>query len=363
MGYFVSLNFINSYSQMPEEPNYQSLTVIEIIEETPDAKTFKLKAIGDEKIVYKSGQFITFIFNKGDKEERRSYSISSSPEHDDYVSITVKRVENGEYSRFFINNVQVGDQLLSSGVGGLFVLADDLSAYKQLFFLAAGSGITPVYSLIKKVLKIHPQLSIVLIYSNRSPEDTIFYEELVELANASKGKLLIDFLFSSSNNILKSRLNNSLLTAMLAQYGNAKKEEILCYICGPVEYMDTVGITLLTEGIPKDNLHKENFVTYVPEITATPPDRDRHKVTIKLKDKTVALQVQYPISILHQAQNDGIALPYSCESGQCGSCVARCTRGRVWIAYNEVLTDRELDQGLVLTCQGFPVGGDVELEF
>lgn len=359
---FLSLTLL--FLQVMQDDNqYQELVIKTIIEETPDVKTFILQQVSGNPYSYKAGQFITFVFPKPEKEERRSYSISSSPHCKEPFSITVKRVENGEFSRYFIDHAREGDRLLSSGIGGLFTLPEDMSSYKQLFFLAAGSGITPVYALIKTALTLYPDLPIVLIYSNRNAKDTIFYDQLIDLAQQSHGRLIIDFLFSSSNNILKSRLNNSLLTAMLQEHGKAGREEILCYICGPVDYMDTVGITLLTEGIPKANLHKENFVSYVPEITATPPDTDPHKVSIRLKDKVVQFEVQYPVSILHQAQKEGIALPYSCESGQCGSCMARCTRGRVWIAYNEVLTDRELDQGFILTCQGYPVGGDVELEY
>lgn len=348
---------------MPNNASYQQVVIKKIIEETPDAKTFILEQRDGTPYSYKAGQFLTFIFPKPGREERRSYSISASPDLGEPLSVTIKRVENGEYSRYFIDHAREGDTLLCTEPGGLFVLPENTAPYRQVFFLAAGSGITPVFSQIKTILHSHPHLHIVLIYSNRSAQDTIFYRQLIDLAQQSQGRLIIDFLFSTSNNILKSRLNNSLLTTILDEYGKARPEEILCYTCGPVDYMDTVGITLLTEGIPRDNIRKEYFVSNLPESLPEPPDKDSHTVRIRFKDREVAFAVQYPVSILHQAQKEGIALPYSCESGQCGSCMARCTRGRVWIAYNEVLTDRELDEGLVLTCQGFPVGGDVELEY
>jgi len=348
---------------MPGGSPYQRLTIQKIIQETPDARTFILQQHTGEPYRYKAGQFLTLAFPKATGEQRRSYSLSSAPVCGDPLSITIKRVENGEFSRYFIDHAQEGDELLAAGIGGLFVLPEDMTAYRQVFFMAAGSGITPVFSLIKTILHSYPHISVVLIYSNRSSRDTIFYDALIALAAASNGRLIIDFLFSSSNNILKSRLNNSLLASMLGKYGKARPEEILCYICGPVDYMDTVGITLLTEGIPRENIRKENFVSYKPEQAETPPDTDPHQVSVRFKDRTVLFTVQYPVSILHQALKEGIALPYSCESGQCGSCAARCTSGRVWIAYNEVLTERELNQGLVLTCQGFPIGGDITLEY
>jgi ferredoxin-NADP reductase len=348
---------------MPDENKNQYLTIHKIIEETRDAKTFILEEEEKRTYTYKAGQFLTFNFKGRAGNQRRSYSISSAPFSKEPLSITVKRVENGEFSRYFIDHAKVGDVLECVGVAGLFTLPEDIDCYNQIFFLAAGSGITPVLSLIKTVLLQHPAISIVLIYSNRSATETIAYQALQEIAAKSNGRLKVDFLFSTSNNILKSRLNNSLLSAMLDDYRNTSKEKTLAYICGPVEYMDTVSITLLTDGIPKANIHKENFVSFTPEIVELPPDTLPHKVCIKFKDYVAEMTVQHPVSILHQAMKEGIALPYSCESGQCGSCAAQCTSGHVWIAYNEVLTERELNQGLILTCQGFPYGGDVALEY
>ena len=338
----------------------KKLQIVNVIPETADAKTFVLQPMEGWQPIYKPGQFITLVFYTHHAgEKRRSFSISSS--NDEPLAITVKKVDNGEFSRMLNYKAAIGDILFSAGISGFFTMPEE-DRYESVCFLAAGSGITPCFALIKTLLQTTGK-KIVLIYSNRSAADTIFYHQLIDLAARSHGRFIIDFLFSSSNNILKSRLNNSLLTTMLAQYGKASREEILCYICGPVEYMDTVSITLLTEGIPKANIRKENFVHYKPELAELPPDTDPHKVSIKLKDRTVSFTVQYPVSILHQAQQEGIALPYSCESGQCGSCAAKCKQGRVWIAYNEVLTDREINQGLILTCQGFPIGGDVELEY
>ncbi len=342
---------------------YQKLVIQEVIEETPDTKTFVLKQLTGVPYSYKAGQFLTLVFQGISGEERRSYSISSSPLLEEPLMITVKRIENGAHSRQLIDQGKAGDELFCAGVGGLFVLPADMARYRQFFLLAAGSGITPVFSLIKTLLYSHNDISIVLIYSNRSKASTIFYDQLIELAASSKGQLIIDFLFSSSNNVLKSRLNNSLLAAKLKEHSRAPEQNILCYICGPLEYMDTVSITLLTEGVPKSNIRKENFVPYVPEKVETPPDTQAHWVTVKRQGNEIRFKVQYPVSILQQAKKEGIALPYSCESGQCGSCTALCTHGKVWLAYNEVLTDRELEQGFILTCQGFPVGGNIELEY
>src|ERR1700748_2654687 len=134
---------------MPEENQYQPLTIHKIIEETPDARTFILEEQDQKIYQYKPGQFLTFNFPGIAGDQRRSYSISSSPDFNEPLSITVKRVENGEFSRYFVDHAKVGDVLQCVGVGGLFVLPEDINNYNQVFFLAAGSGITPSFSLIK----------------------------------------------------------------------------------------------------------------------------------------------------------------------------------------------------------------------
>jgi len=348
---------------MPGDPSFQQYRIQQIIPETPAAKTFVLQPVSGRVYPYKAGQFLTFSFEKIHGEERRSYSISSSPVLDEPLSITVKRVENGEFSRYFIDHATVGDTLTCTGAGGLFILPEHIARYRQIFFLAAGSGITPCFSLIKTLLATQPHISIILIYSNRSASDTIFYDQLIRLSEKSRGRLKIDFLFSFSNNLLKARLNNSLLTAMLYEHSNTDFEDTLCYICGPVDYMDTVSITLLTEGMPARNIYKENFTSYKPDIEAVPDDTSAHYVSIHTNDGIKTIKVQYPVSILQQAKAEGIHLPYSCQSGQCGSCTAKCVRGRIWMAYNEVLTDREIADGYILTCQGFPVEGDAEITY
>lgn len=348
---------------MQANPTFQQYTIQQIHTETFDAKTFVLQPIDGKAYNYKPGQFLTLTFEKSTGEERRSYSMSSTPALNEPLSITVKRVENGEFSRYFIDHAKVGDIVTATGTAGLFILPENIASFHDVFFIIAGSGITPAFSLIKTLLHIQQTINITLIYSNRSVADTIFYQQLIDLAAESKGRLKIDFLFSSSNNLLKSRLNNSLLTSLLHQYSNTSFEHTLCYICGPVEYMDTVSITLLTEGVPAANIKKENFSSIKPEIKEEPEDQLPHVVHIQMGNEMRRILVQYPESILDTALAQKIQLPYSCRSGQCGSCTARCIEGKVWMAYNEVLTDKEIEKGYILTCQGFPVDGDVTITY
>ena len=122
--------------------------------------------------------------------------------------------------------------------------------------------------------------------------------------------------------------------------------------------------TLQEVGVPPANIKKENFVIHhLPLIEINPPDKEPHTVKLHLAKKVYSVEVQYPDSILKAAEKQGVSLPYSCRAGSCGNCVAQCIGGNVWHAYNDVLTEADLQKGLILTCVGYPVGGDVELMF
>ena len=343
---------------------YNKIRIRDVIQETRDSKTFLLEPADGSTLKYQPGQFITLVFPKSDgKEDRRSYSFSSSPEIDPIPAITLKRVENGEYSRKLIDYVKKGDEFLSIGSSGFFTLPDDLVKYKQVFFLAAGSGITPIYSLLKTLLARHQHLEIVLFYSNRSKEDAIFQKELSDLQKSHQGRLRIEFLYSNSSNLIRARLGKWLLENLLKEYGLPDPDKAIFFLCGPFEYMRMATIVLQTEAVPAVNIRKENFSAIKPRFRPEPPDKDPHQVDIFIKDKLYSIQCAFPNTILQQAKKSGITLPYSCESGQCGTCAATCLSGKTWMWNNEVLVDSELNRGRILTCTAYHIEGDVQLKF
>lgn len=339
----------------------QPLKIIRIISETTTAKTFVLQPADDQPLIYKAGQFLTLVFDTRFGEKRRSYSMSSSPDLDEPFSITVKRVDNGEFSRLLISHAKEGDTLISSGISGFFVLPEDDSNIEQYFFLAAGSGITPCFSIIKTLLATTDR-QVFLIYSNKEKSDTIFYQQLIQLQEQYSGRFQIKFLFSNSYDVFSSRLSNWLLQQLLKQYMIAPAEQTLFYLCGPFEYMQMITITLLNEGIPSSSIRKENFSSLPRLVKPLPPDADAHQVTVNINGEKHRITVQYPNSILAVAKAFSINIPYSCEAGRCGSCVATCTTGKIWMAYNEVLMDDEIAKGRILCCQAYPVDGDAEIE-
>lgn len=337
--------------------NLFPLQITSIITETADTSSFVLHTPPGFP-EYQAGQFLTFVFKRNDgSEERRSYSISSSPVLNEPLQITVKRIANGAYSRKLVDDAVVGDLLYTIGPSGFFVLPDDLDPYEQLVFFAAGSGITPVFSMIKTVLHSHPSIQLLLLYSTSAPGSAIFYEELLHLQGAFPGRLKVEFLFS--NAAPRRRLNVGMIENVALQYGN----NALYYLCGPVTYMRTISIVLRTEGVPEQLIRKEIFHIELPPAKELPPDTLPHRVTAQIGNERFEFDVQYPETILQAAKRLSVPIPYSCEAGQCGTCAANCISGNVWMWHNEVLLDDELSAGRVLTCTGYPVGGDIRIEF
>jgi ferredoxin-NADP reductase len=342
---------------------YSKLRITAIQRETADCSSFFLAPADGNAIDYQPGQFLTFVFAGVAGEQRRSYSISSARVLGEPLAITVKRLENGAWSRLLVDKAKPGDILITTGAAGFFVLPINIEVYQQFFFMVAGSGITPVLPMIKNLLHFYPHTRVILIYSNRSAAAAIFYEQLQLLSATFSKRLVVEFLFSTAFNLERARLSKWLLAALLRQYGTSPVLRTLFYTCGPFDYMRMVTITLLEEGVPLQHIRKENFAPQEPIVGSVPPDVHEHLVVIQLQHQRYPLRVKYPSTILQTAKAAGIALPYSCEAGRCGSCAATCVSGRVWMSYNEVLLDEEIAKGRTLTCTGYPVGGDVYLAF
>jgi ring-1,2-phenylacetyl-CoA epoxidase subunit PaaE len=344
-----------------EESLYKIIRIKSIAENIKGFKTFLFES--DHSIKYKAGQYLTLVRYEHNQETRRSYSITSSPVLNEPLSIGVKRIENGLFSRLLIDTALPGDELITTGAGGLFVLPDNMEAYKQVFFFAAGSGITPIYSLVKTLLYAYKHVDIVLIYSNASTEKTIFINELKILEQKFASRLHIEFLFSNIVELSKARLHRNLIVQFLRELAVTTYDKVLFYICGPESYMRLCTYNLRENDVPNSNIKRENFVVNaIHKRDALPPDKSSHHVKIKMNENEFSFMVNYPDSILKAAKKANLILPYSCEAGRCASCIAKRVKGKVWHSYNEVLTEKEIEEGLVLTCVGHPLNGDVELE-
>ena len=179
-----------------QQEQHKKLTISEIRQETNEVGLFYFDESSAKNIHFKAGQYLTFIFEDGEKESRRSYSIASSPVLMESLYVGIKRIPNGNFSRMLFDYAKPGDILRTSGAAGVFTLPDDINRYRQFFFFAAGSGIIPVFSLIKTLLLSYPSINLVLVYSNRSVAKAVFYDELNGLQSKYPGNLHIEFLFS-----------------------------------------------------------------------------------------------------------------------------------------------------------------------
>ncbi len=344
---------------------YIHLRIREIIAETADAFTYRLETIDGQALEYQAGQFITFLIYLHGTEYRRSYSFSSTPGIDPYPSVTIREKQNGEISRHILHHWKAGDEIMALLPSGRFTLPGHATNPRDIFLFGAGSGITPLFSLLKEILHNEPTAHVKLIYSNTSENRTIFHQQLQELATKFSQQLHIIRLYSGDPDHIVRRLSNLSLEPLVKQQLRYRKEDAQFFLCGPPEYMRTILFTLTFMGFAEEQLHKENFVVNTaPQLAriGVPEDTSMKNVELHLRGGVHKLSIPGNHNILGEALAQGIAVPYSCKGGVCGSCTARCTKGKVWMALNNVLTDKEIEQGFVLTCTAYAVSAEVVIE-
>ncbi len=335
------------------------LKIVAIQSETPDSKTFILHS--DEQVIYRAGQFLTFLFERNGSELRRSYSLSSSPDADTFLSVTLKRTINGEISAWWIDKAKVGDYVNALHPAGMFTI-EWQNEPRDIFLVAAGSGITPIYSLLKSALVKEPQSRLILIYANSNPTSAIFLQKLQVLQKLHPQRIIIELLFSNNQSLLQARLGTYNLQAIIRAQLRCQLQEAVVYTCGPYYFMLMVQITCLTMGFIKENVRKEIFDITEPVVAKKYFDTVDRTITLLYNNKKNILKVPYKQSILETALQNGIELPYSCKAGKCSTCRCRVLTGKIWMHYNEVLTDADEANGFALTCTGHPASEDVIIE-
>jgi ferredoxin-NADP reductase len=325
--------------------------------ELPDTATLFFTEATGKSVAYKPGQFITLVFDHHTEEIRRSYSLSSIP-GDPMLAITVKRISNGEISRFLLTKIKPGDIIQAVEPAGRFAV-NDPGAEKDIFFFAAGSGIVPVYAQLKSILGLAGKSNIVLVYSNRDENSILFKTELNELAVANPERLTVIHLLSSEARRLANQLVETLVRKNL-RYDSANAE---FYTCGPFDYMRMIRLTLIYMGFDPGQIRKENFVLETMPVSATAASYPPRNIRIHFNKETYDLVAGENQSILQAAWQNNIQLPYSCRTGDCSTCSAICKSGTVEMTQNNVLTNADLAAGWILTCTGHAVTDNVVIEF
>ncbi|MCB9315079.1 MAG: ferredoxin--NADP reductase [Lewinellaceae bacterium] len=339
--------------------------------ETPDSVTLRLEPTDGRPVAYLPGQYLPLIRTINGREERRAYSFSSCPGLDNQPAITIKRVPNGLFSNWLVQDSQPGDLLLSAAPAGQFLLPTQ--APRHLIYLAAGSGITPIFSHLKKLLELglFPDTSIALFYANRDSANTIFKKQIDQWVHTLPGRFSCTYFLSREKaveNALFRHLGNALFEReTLRALGGKLTPGILkntqIYLCAPVALMRMAQMTLGVLDFPKENIHQETFVPERQQPLRTIDTSQTHHIVVT--DRTGA-RTEFDIyageTILNGALRQGIDLPYTCKTGVCLSCLARCVHGNVEVQFVE-LTRREGPGALINTCIGYPVSPMVELVY
>lgn len=340
------------------------LRVKAIQPESTGTKTIFLERIDGQDLVYKAGQFLTILFSFHHRQLRRSYSLSTAPGIDPVPAITVKRVQNGEISRYMLDHLRVGDELTCLPPAGRFTLYSHSTikarepATPPLLFIAAGSGIVPIFSLLKAALSSLLEAPLILISQQHDEATSPFRAQLGRLQETYSSRFQWIDLLSTRD----GRLNNWRLEELLIAILPGLPVLPNVFLCGPSSFMRMAQFTLRLMGFPDESIKKENFtVEFVPSAPIS-IDPSPKTITVHAGGKVWQFEAVWPQTILQAALTNQIHLPYSCRGGRCSTCVAKCQRGTVTMTINEVLTENDLREGLVLPCVGY-AETDVELTY
>ncbi len=352
-------------------PRYFDLKVKDIVHETKEALSIVFEQPA-EKINYKSGQFLTLIIPVQGKDIRRAYSLCSSPFTDNDLAVTVKRVEKGMMSNWIADKLKVGDRIRVMEPMGQFTTEFAKDRKRHLIMFAGGSGITPMMSIIKSILTQEPESIVSLIYCNRDIDSIIFKSELEKWETKYEGRLhVIHVLDNAPMNWqgYSGLLNHDMLTKLFERIPDWGITNTTYLMCGPEGMMKNVETLLGIRHIPEERIFKESFVQGTidkgqkkEEPAAETSEAKDREVTIRYDGQEYKVLVPPDKSILETALDQGIDLPYSCQSGLCTACRGRALSGKVKLDEEEGLSQSERAQGYVLTCVGHPLTDDVVIE-
>lgn len=362
--------------------SFHQLAVKQVIRETPDTVTltFDVPAELTEQYKFTQGQYLTLRFNLSGKEERRSYSMCSSP-LESGLSVTVKKVKGGKVSTHINDHIKVGDQVDVMTPDGRFFTELDGENKKNYYLVGAGSGITPLMSILKTILEKEPMSFVFLLFGSRNENEIIFKHQLDALAKRYDGQLFIEHIISQPS-LEKAkglggffskgkptwpgkigRIDGNMFKKFMEENPPRHKQSEY-FLCGPGGMIDSVEKALLNSGADKKNIHHEYFTS---SSNATAPTLgavvDGAMLTARLDGRTFQTTVPKGKHLLFAVIDAGGDAPYSCTSGACATCMAKVTKGTVKMDACYALDESEIKQGFILTCQAQATSEEVEIEF
>jgi len=347
-------------------PRFKKITVQEIKRETENAISIVFAIPTDLKNEFKfiPGQYITIRTAIEGKEIRRSYSICSPPESDE-LRVAVKEVENGLFSNYATKKLKEGDILEVSPPEGKFILQTATSHQRNYIAFVAGSGITPVMSMIKSVLLKETHSTFVLVYGNKTAEETIFKSEIDALLAQYPERFFVKYVFSKKilGDAILGRIDKSIVNLILKnKFKNTSFDSF--YLCGPEPMIEVVTNTLKENGFSASKIHFELFTSTYPSGAITAKNLEgTTEITVILDDEETTFEMSKKKLILTAALDEGLDAPFSCQGGICSSCIAKVTEGNAVMDKNTILSDAEIKEGIILTCQAHPTTQKITIDF
>lgn len=366
------VSMFNIFKKKKEEAktnSYLPLKVREVVRETADTVTLYFEQ-PEPFLDYKPGQFLTLVMDFEGKEQRRSYSLCTSPFVDPFPGISVKRVTNGLFSNFLNEKIFPGKTINVMKPLGHFTTDFHSKNQRHFFLIAAGSGITPLMGILKSVLVNEPNSIVTLIYCSRNEEQIIFRDQLNLLEKANSGRLKVIHNLSQPSESwtgLKGRLSERALRELFAKAEYEKRYQEVYFMCGPEELMDLTGGILKELGVDKARIHRESFysaaahLAHEEAIAGINQGALSRDVTIVLEGDEHLVTVDPSKTVLEAGLAAGLNMPYSCQSGLCTACRGKIHSGEVKMDEDAGLSEKELAAGYVLCCVARPLTDDIKI--
>ncbi len=352
---------------------FYKIKVKDIYKETDDCSvvTFDVPKDLENEFDYSQGQHLTLKTNINGEDVRRSYSLCSSPIENKW-QVAVKQIPGGKFSTFINETLEAGQAIDVMAPSGTFGVEVNEEASKNYLFFAAGSGITPVISMIKTHLKSEPKSTCKLFYVNKTAKSIIFKEELEQLRNTYFGRLEIYYFLTQEKrdiDLFNGRFDDEKMDVLTKVFIDIPDTSEV-FLCGPEKMVNYVSNYLVEAGLPKELIHFELFVTGLTEEDIKRQERlakqnvEGVEVTIidGGKEFLFTMTKDYD-NILDAALNAGADLPFACKGGVCSTCKCQVKGGDVEMKINYALEDSELAQKLVLSCQAVPTTPKVVVDF